>query len=124
MKNVLIVDDDTFMRRLLQQTLNRTGARIRQAGSGDAALQELAAEPADLMIIDVNMPGRDGLEIVQLLRADAAHAAMPVIMLTAGGLTELRSKAAALGVAEFFTKPFAPSALAAKAKEILDAKQG
>ena len=56
---------------------------------------------------------------MQALRADAQHAAMPVIMLTAGGPTDLRTKAAALGVAEFFTKPFAPSELAAKAKEVL-----
>lgn len=119
MKSELIVDDDTFMRRLLLQTLKSTGAQIRQASSGDQALAELATQPADLMIIDVNMPGRDGLEVLQALRADAQHAAMPVIMLTAGGLADLRTKAVALGVAEFFTKPFAPSELAAKAKEVL-----
>ncbi len=119
MKNLLIVDDESFMRRLLQQTLSRVGARIRLAESGDAALAALAAEPADLLVIDVNMPGRDGLETVTALRTDARFAAMPVIMLTAGGLADVRARAAALGVAAFFTKPFSPAEMSAEAKKLL-----
>lgn len=119
MKNVLIVDDESFMRRLLQQTLSRIGARIRLSESGDAALIALAAEPAHLLVIDVNMPGRDGLEILRILRADPRHEAMPVIMLTAGGLADVRARAAELGVAAFFTKPFSPVELAARARSLL-----
>ena len=119
-KSVLIVDDDTLMRRLLQQTFNRTGARLRQAASGDDALRELATAPADLMVIDVTMPGRDGYDIIRTVRADARHANMPVILLTAGDLAEARSKAAGLGVTDFCTKPFVPSVLAARAKAILE----
>lgn len=119
MKNLLIVDDESFMRRLLQQTLSRIGARIRLANSGEAALAMLQSEPADLLVIDVNMPGRDGLETVRALREDPKLAAMPVIILTAGGLADVRSRAAALGVAAFFTKPFSPAEMAAEAKRLL-----
>ena len=118
-KNILIVDDDTFMRRLLQQTFSRTGARLRLAASGDDALRELATELAHLMVIDVNMPGRDGYDIIRTVRADPRHANMPVFLLTAGNTDEVKAKAEGLGVTGFFTKPFMPAELAAKAKEIL-----
>lgn len=119
MKTILIVDDELFMRRLLEQTLRRGGARLVSVDGGDAALAWLARERADLLLIDVNMPGRDGFETVRELRAGEAHAALPVIMLTAGGLAEVRTRAAELGVAAFFTKPFSPSALAAEAARLL-----
>ncbi len=119
MKTILIVDDELFMRQLLEQTLRRTGARLATAESGDAALARLAREPADLLIIDVNMPGRDGFATVRELREDGAHAALPVVMLTAGGLADVRARAAELGVAAFFTKPFSPAALAAEATRLL-----
>ncbi|MBC8009912.1 MAG: response regulator [Burkholderiales bacterium] len=120
MKTLLIVDDEHFMRRLLQFALVRTGARILLAENGHAALAVLASEPVDLMVIDVNMPGIDGFATVAALRADAKHATLPVIMMTAGGLGDVRSKAAELGVAAFFTKPFSPAALAEEAKRLLE----
>lgn len=119
MKTILIVDDELFMRRLLEQTLRRVGARLATAESGDAALLWLERESADLLLIDVTMPGRDGFETVRELRADARHAALPVIMLTAGGMGDVRARAQALGVAAFFTKPFSPTALAAEAARLL-----
>jgi CheY-like chemotaxis protein len=119
MKNLLIADDEAFMRRLLQHTLGRMGVRVRLAVSGDAALAALAEEPADLLVIDVNMPGRDGFETVRFLRDDPHLAHIPVIMLTAGGLNEVRQRAAELGVAAFFTKPFGPSELVNEAKALL-----
>ena len=79
----------------------------------------LANEPVDLMVIDVNMPGLDGFATVAALRADGKHTTLPVIMMTAGGLGDVRSRAAELGVATFFTKPFSPAVLAEKAKRLL-----
>lgn len=121
MKTILIVDDELFMRRLLEQTLRKTGARLASAASGDEALEWLARDTADLMLIDVTMPGRDGFETLRALRADGdpRHERMPVIMLTAGGMGEVRARAKELGVAAFFTKPFSPSALAAEAAKLL-----
>lgn len=121
MKTILIVDDELFMRRLLDQTLRKTGARLALAASGDEALAWLAKDAADLLLIDVSMPGRDGFETLRALRADGdgRHATMPVIMLTAGGMGDVRKRAAELGVAAFFTKPFSPAALAAEAARLL-----
>ncbi len=119
MKTLLIVDDEYFMRRLVQFGLSRIGARILLANNGRDALKVIAAEPVDLLIIDVNMPELDGFETVAELRKDPRHAGLPVIMMTAGGLAEARTKAAALGVAAFFTKPFGPALLAEQAKALL-----
>lgn len=123
MKTILIVDDELFMRRLLEQTLRKTGARIATAASGDEAIAWLARDSADLLLIDVTMPGRDGFETVRALRVDGdgKHATMPVVMLTAGGMADVRTRAAELGVAAFFTKPFSPAALAAEATRLLGA---
>lgn len=120
MKTLLIVDDEPFMRRLLQLTLGKTGARVLLADSGNAAIALLARETVDLLVIDVNMPGLSGFETVAALRADGKHAALPVIMLTAGGLAEVRAQASELGVSAFFTKPFGPALLADEAKRLLD----
>lgn len=120
MKTILIVDDELFMRRLLEQTLRRSGARLVTAESGDAALAWLAREQADLLLIDFNMPGRDGFATVRALREDNIHGKLPVVMLTAGGLADVRARAAELGVAAFFTKPFSPSALAAEVGRLLN----
>ena len=119
MKTILIVDDELFMRRLLEQTLRRGGARLVTADSGDAALARLARESVDLLLIDFNMPGRDGLATVRALREAHPDAQLPVVMLTAGGLADVRARAAELGVAAFFTKPFSPSALAAEVARLL-----
>ena len=123
MKTILIVDDELFMRRLLEQTLRKTGARLVTAASGDEAIAWLSRDSADLLLIDVTMPGRDGFETVRALRedGDGRHATMPVIMLTAGGMGDVRTRAKELGVAAFFTKPFSPAALTAEATRLLGA---
>jgi diguanylate cyclase len=119
MKTVLIVDDEMFMRRLLEKSLERCGARLLTAASGDEALALMAAQPVDLLVIDINMPGRDGYATVAALRVDPRYAGLPVILLTGGGLGDAPTRAAELAVAAFFTKPFSPSALAAQARELL-----
>ena len=125
MKTILIVDDELFMRRLLEQTLRRLGARMATAASGHDALVWLERESIDLILIDVSMPGQDGFETLRELRArdGGRHASTPVIMLTAGGMGDVRARAAELGVAAFFTKPFSPAALAAEAARLLGPAQ-
>jgi CheY-like chemotaxis protein len=123
MKTILITDDELFMRRLLEQTLRKTGARLVTVASGDEAISWLGRESADLLLIDVTMPGRDGFDTVRALRVDGdgKHATMPVIMLTAGGMGDVRTRAKELGVAAFFTKPFSPAALTAEVTRLLGA---
>lgn len=123
MKTILIVDDELFMRRLLEQTLRKTGARLVAVSSGEAAIAWLGRESAELLLIDVTMPGLDGFDTVRALRGDGdgKHATMPVIMLTGGGMGDVRTRAKELGVAAFFTKPFSPAALVAEATRLLGA---
>jgi len=118
-KTILISDDESHMRRLLALTLAKTGETLVLAESGEEALSKAAAGPVDLLVIDVGLPGMSGFDTVKAIKALPAYATLPVIMLTARGHTTVREEAAALGVRAFFTKPFSPMELAAKARELL-----
>lgn len=118
-KTILITEDEPHMRRLLEFTLAKTGARLVTAGSGEDALAQAAAGGIDLLVIDVGLPGMSGLETVSALKARPEHFRLPVIMLTARGQTDIKEAAAAVGVNAFYTKPFSPTELAATARALL-----
>jgi DNA-binding response OmpR family regulator len=115
-KRILVVDDERHMRRLLQFTLEKTGATVETAGSGAEALDALRATPADLVLLDYLMPGMDGFATVRELRKEPALENVPVIMLTSRGQEDVREQAAGLGIVAYFTKPFSPIELIAKVK--------
>jgi CheY-like chemotaxis protein len=118
-KRILIVDDERYMQRLLQFTLEKTGATVESASSGEAALEALRAAPADLVLLDYLMPGMDGFATVRELRKEPALQSVPVIMLTSRGQEDVREQAAGLGIVAYFTKPFSPVELIAEAKKQL-----
>lgn len=124
MKTILIADDEPHMRQLLKFCLARTGARLLLAAGGEEALALAKAHPVDLLVIDVSMPGMDGFATVRALRATDAGGALPVIMLTARGLADVKAQADEIGVAAFFNKPFSPTELAAEATRLLAAGGG
>ena len=107
MTEVVLVDDDPLMRTLLAEWLSEAGHRVRQCGNGEEALQMLRREPAALLITDMDMPGRDG---AQLLRE--AHRLLPqlaVIAISGGtrdGTRDWASTALQLGAAKTLAKPF------------------
>ncbi len=118
-KLILIVDNERHIQRLLQFTLEKTGAAVRMAGSGEEALKILTETPADLMLIDLVMPGMDGFATVRELRKNPALQQMPIIMLTSRGQSEAREQATELGIVAFYTKPFSPVELIAESRRIL-----
>lgn len=118
-KRILIVDNERHVQRLLQFTLEKTGAAVTLASSGEEALAILSETPADLMLIDLVMPGLDGFETVRRLRKMATLQTMPIIMLTSRGQSEAREQAGELGIVAFYTKPFSPMELIAEARRIL-----
>jgi len=101
---VLVVDDEREVRQVLHEFLAGRGYDVVQAGSGAEALALLAREPLDLILLDVSMPGMDGVETLK--RITALESPVPVIMVTANSDIGLTSKLLALGAADYIPKPF------------------
>ena len=101
---VLVVDDEREVRQVLQEFLVSRGYDVVQAASGMDALAILQAEKLDLVLLDLAMPGLDGMETLK--RITALGAPVPVIMVTANADIGLTSKLLALGAADYIPKPF------------------
>ena len=100
---VLIVDDDLHIRRLLQSTLGRAGYVAIEATTAAEALAQARTARPDAILLDLGLPDRDGLEIVQLLRRECAA---PIIVVSARDATDQKVTALDLGAHDFVTKPF------------------
>jgi CheY-like chemotaxis protein len=113
---ILLVDDDPDIVRLLTMTLQQEGFRLLSASDGNAALEIARAERPDLLLLDWNMPGRDGLEVCRALRAesDPGLCNVPVVLLTAQAGAEDTAAGFAAGVTDYVTKPFSPAHIRAR----------
>jgi two-component system alkaline phosphatase synthesis response regulator PhoP len=116
---ILVVDDDAFIRRPLEFILHQEGFEPITAANGDECLERIATETPDLIILDVMMPGRDGFELCRTIKREARYAAIPVILLSARGQGHDRERGLCLGAADFLTKPYSPSELVRRVREIL-----
>jgi DNA-binding response OmpR family regulator len=114
---ILIVDDDWMSRELLQAHLD--GYQVLMANNGEKALQVAEANPPDLVIVDVRMPGISGYEFVSRLRTNANHQDTPVLMLSALEGDESRRKALAAGANDLVNKPFDSLELMARIRSLL-----
>ncbi len=115
--HILVVDDDADMLRLLSMRLTAAGYRVTAVGSAEAALNQLDIEQPQLVLSDVQLPGRDGLALFDLVRA--RHPALPVILLTAHGTIPDAVEATSRGVFTYLTKPFDGKALLEKIAQAL-----
>lgn len=104
--NILIADDDPQIRMLLKDRLEGSGFRIRQAGDGHEAIERISKGSIDLALLDIRMPGMDGLEALKRIRSDWPD--LPVIMLTAFASIDLAVEAMKLGAYDFLPKPCDP----------------
>jgi len=102
---ILVVDDDPNAVEILSRMLGREGYTCVSASSGAAGLEALRNDLVDVILLDVMMPGMDGLEVCERLRGDDKLRRIPVILLTAKDDMETRSRGMALGVSEYLTKP-------------------
>jgi len=103
--SILIVDDDPNTLEILRRWLNREGYATVSADNGPACLEALDRERVDVIVLDVMMPGMDGLQVCERLRAHATWRGIPVMLLTAKDDIETRSRGMLLGVSEYLTKP-------------------
>jgi two-component system, OmpR family, response regulator ResD len=113
---VLVVDDEPTIREVVVGYLHREGYRTLEAADGDRARELLEREPPDLVVLDVMLPGTDGLELCRWIRS---RSKLPVIMLTARGEESDRIVGLELGADDYVTKPFSPRELAARVRTVL-----
>lgn len=116
MTRVLVVDDDPTVAEVVVGYLRRAGHEVTSAADGRAALAACQPDMPDLVVLDLVMPGMDGLEVCRQLRR---RAAVPVIMLTAMGEEEDRVLGLELGADDYVTKPFSPRELVLRVESVL-----
>jgi DNA-binding response OmpR family regulator len=117
---VLLIEDDSRLAGMVADYLGAAGMQVSRAGSGEAGLAALAREPVDAVVLDLMLPGIDGLEVCKRLRAQPGAAAeVPVLMLTARGDAADRVVGLELGADDYLPKPFEPRELLARLRAIL-----
>jgi DNA-binding response OmpR family regulator len=119
MAQILVVEDDADIAALIAHYLEKAGHRVDALASGTDVLPRLRKVPADLVILDLMLPGVDGLVVCQAMRADPATAQVPIIMLTARGDEVDRISGLELGADDYVTKPFSPRELSARVTALL-----
>jgi DNA-binding response OmpR family regulator len=113
---VLVVDDEPIVREVVVRYLQREGYRTLEAGDGERARELLERDPPNLVVLDVMLPGLDGLSLCRWIRG---RSEVPVILLTARGEEADRIVGLELGADDYVTKPFSPRELAARVRTVL-----
>ncbi|HIJ65114.1 MAG TPA: response regulator [Candidatus Hydrogenedentes bacterium] len=116
---ILVVEDEEDIIELLQFNLVKAGYDARAATSGEDAVRFVRLEPPDLIVLDLMLPGIDGLEVCRLLKADANTRHIPIVMLTAKGEEADIIVGLELGADDYITKPFSPKVLIARLRAVL-----
>jgi two-component system, OmpR family, response regulator ResD len=114
--SILVVDDEHTIREVIRRYLERDGFEVREAADGQAALAEVETHPPDLVVLDLMLPGVDGLTITRQIRQ---HSRVPIIMLTAKGETSDRIYGLDLGADDYMAKPFSPQELVSRIRAVL-----
>lgn len=117
MSLALVVDDDPTVREVVAGYLERAGLQVEQAADGDAALALAAARPPDVVVLDLMLPGVDGLEVFRRLRSQRGD--LPIVMLTARGDEADRVLGLEVGADDYVTKPFSARELVLRVQSIL-----
>ncbi len=117
--HILVVDDDREIRQLVGDYLRNNGFRISLAGDGRQMRETLETNQIDLLVLDLMLPGEDGLSLCRNLRAAAATAQLPILMLTARGEAIDRVIGLEMGADDYLPKPFEPRELLARIRNIL-----
>jgi DNA-binding response OmpR family regulator len=116
---IMIVDDDAFIRRPLEHIFRAEGFVPVTAEDGEQCLRLVDEDPPSLIFLDVMMPGRDGFDVCETLKNDPRTAGIPIILLSARGQEVDRQRGLSLGAADFMTKPYSPTELLRRVREIL-----
>jgi phosphate regulon transcriptional regulator PhoB len=117
--HILVVDDEADLVELVSYNLNKEGFTVDSASGGEAALTKMRKDKYDLVILDLMLPGIQGIELCRILRNDPKTAGLPIIMLTAKGEEVDRILGLEMGADDYITKPFSPRELVARVRAVL-----
>jgi DNA-binding response OmpR family regulator len=117
--SVLVVEDEPHIIESLSFLMKRAGHKVRIARDGDAAIRTMEAETPDLVLLDIALPRRDGLEVCRAIRAEARWRDVRVIMLTARGRELDRRKGLETGADDYILKPFSTSEVVQRVESLL-----
>ncbi|MGE0641751.1 MAG: response regulator [Thermoanaerobaculia bacterium] len=120
---ILVVEDEPDIAEVLQWNLERAGFQVEIERRGDTALETLRRRLPDLLVLDLMLPGLDGLELAKLLKRDHATSRLPVVMLTAKGEELDRIVGLELGADDYIAKPFSPREVVLRIKAVLRRRQ-
>jgi len=123
-EHILIVEDEEDILALIHYNLTREGFRSTCATSGEEALRVIEADPPDLVVLDLMLPGMDGLEVCRTLKSQEDTRSIAVLMVTAKGEEADVVAGLELGADDYVTKPFSPRILIARARAVLRRKEG
>lgn len=121
MKRILVVDDSSTMRKMVIASLRELeDVTFGEAGNGLEAIEQLAVEPFDLMVLDLNMPDMHGLEVLRFVLGHPGYNSIPIVILTTKGDEQSRGEAIAAGASCYLTKPFEPRSLSSQICDLLN----
>jgi two-component system phosphate regulon response regulator PhoB len=123
-KRICVVEDEPDIGEVLQFNLERAGYEVELQRRGDAALESIRKLPPALLVLDLMLPGLDGLELTRLLKRDPETARIPIVMLTAKGEEVDRIVGLELGADDYVAKPFSPRELVLRIKAVLRRRAG
>lgn len=123
-EHILIVEDEEDIRELIHYNLSREGYHVSEAGTGEAGLRIARERKPDLMILDLMLPGIDGLEVCRMVKSDSDLRDVPVIIVTARGEEPDIVTGLELGADDYVTKPFSPRVLVARVRAVLRRMSG
>jgi two-component system phosphate regulon response regulator PhoB len=118
-ESILVIEDEEDIAELIRYNLEREGYRIVQADSGERGIEIARRQRPDLLLLDLMLPGMDGLEVCKRVKADGAAAQTPIIMVTARGEEADIVTGLELGAEDYLTKPFSPRVLVARVRAVL-----
>ena len=118
-EHILLIEDEPDIAEVLQYNLEKEGFQVELARRGDAGLEAVRRDSPDLILLDLMLPGIDGLEVTRLLKRDPATAHLPIVMLTARGEEVDRIVGLELGADDYISKPFSPREVVLRVKAVL-----
>lgn len=123
--NILFIEDDAMNRRVVRDMLDVAGATMAEAADAEEGLERIESEVFDVILVDLRMPGMDGMEVIRRIRArDDAKAELPIIVVTADTALDLRERCLAIGADEVLFKPVAMDALFEAIGRVLALRSG
>jgi DNA-binding response OmpR family regulator len=123
-RRVLIVDDESDLREVVDYNLRAAGYEVNHADSGTTALANAQRLLPDAIVLDINLPGLDGLAVCEMLRLLPSTKHIPILMLTALATEKTRELGLQLGADDYMTKPFSPRELVARVGRLVDTQSG